>query len=199
MNSSYSSPSLPIVDPLEQLEAWLAEARAAGGPAAEAMTLATADAAGRPSARMVLLKGVDARGVVFFTNTRSRKGRELAANPYAALVLYWQPLGRQVRVEGRVEAVGAPEADAYWATRPLASRLSALASRQSEPVGSRDELEARVAALDPADAARRPAFWSGYRVVPDAVELWQHRDDRLHDRLRFTRTAAGWLEERLQP
>jgi pyridoxamine 5'-phosphate oxidase len=187
------------VDPLAEFRAWFAHATAAGVAVPETTALATADASGRPSARMVLLKGVDERGFVFFTNTGSRKARELAANPYAALVLYWQPLGRQVRVEGRVEPVADEEADAYWATRPLGSRRSAVASRQSKPIGSRAELEARAAAVTPDEAERRPPWWGGYRVVPDAIEFWEHRDDRLHDRIRYTREDAGWRAERLQP
>ena len=162
------------------------------------MTLATASADGAPSARMVLLKGADDRGFAFFTNRESRKGRELAENPRAALVLYWQALGRQVRIEGRVEEVAA---DDYWRTRPVASRLSGSASPQSRPVESRAWLESRVAELRErfGDEPPLPDFWGGYRVVPDAIELWQHRDDRLHDRVLYTRDGPSWRMERLAP
>src|SRR5262245_32068447 len=162
------------------------------------MTLATATPDGRPSARMVLLKGADERGFAFYTNRESRKGRELAANARAALVLYWQELGRQVRVEGRVEVVGGEESAAYWATRPRGSRLSAAGSPQSDVVPSRAWLEERVAEVAGTDPPL-PPHWGGYRVVPDVVELWQHRDDRLHDRVRYTREGDGWRRERLAP
>lgn len=189
-------------DPLRQLEAWLAEARAAGVVLPETMALATARPDGSPSARMVLLKGADARGLVFFTNTGSRKGAELDENPRAALVLYWRELGRQIRVEGRVEPVETREAEEYFATRPRASRLSAWASPQSEPVPSRAELErrfAQAAARFPGDEVPLPPHWGGYRVVPEAVELWEHRENRLHDRVLYTRDGAGWRRERLAP
>jgi len=190
----------PADDPLRRLSRWLDEAHAAGLGPPDTMSLATATADGRPSARMVLLKGLDERGLVFYTNRSSRKGRELAANPLAALVLYWPSLGRQARVEGRVEEVGDEESDAYWATRPLGSRLSAAASPQSEVVESRAWLEARVAEL----AARggeppRPAHWGGYVAVPEVVELWVHEEDRLHDRTRYTRDGDGWRGELLGP
>ena len=188
-------------DPLAQFSRWFEEARATGVRFPETMTLATASPDGRPSARMVLLKGADERGYVFYTNRDSRKGRELAANPHAALVLYWQALGRQVRIEGRVEEVGFDESAAYWATRPLPSRLSAWASPQSEAVGSRAELEASVdeIATDFGDDPPLPPFWGGYRVVPEAIELWEHRDDRLHDRVLYTRDGERWRLERLAP
>ena len=153
--------------------------------------------------RMVLLKSFDERGLVFFTHYTSRKGRELAANPRAALLLHWASLGRQVRVEGGVERVSAEESDAYFESRPLAARAGAVASRQSEVLASRDELDARVAAV--AGPPERPETWGGFRVVPAAWEFWQHRDDRLHDRFRYGRhagpstTADGWLIERLYP
>jgi pyridoxamine 5'-phosphate oxidase len=175
------------------------EAREAGVPVPEAMTLATADANGRPSARMLLLKGVDERGFSFFTGYESRKGRELAENARAALVFYWQPLGRQVRVEGTVHKLAPEESDAYWATRPPRSRAAAAASRQSEVIESREELEAEFERLLPGDEAPRPERWGGYVLEPDAIELWQHRDDRLHDRYRFTRAREGWHAERLAP
>jgi len=165
----------------------------------EAMALATAAPDGRPSVRMVLLKGFDERGFVFFTGYRSRKGRELAENPFAALLFHWQPLGRQVRVEGLVSRVPTEESDAYFRSRPLGSRHSAIASSQSDPVSSRAELEARVAALEGNPDPLRPAEWGGYVLAPDAYEFWQHRDDRLHDRFRYAREAGGWRIERLAP
>jgi pyridoxamine 5'-phosphate oxidase len=189
-------------DPIRQFEAWLAEARAAGLAFPEAMTLATADAAGRPSARMVLLKGVDGRGFAFFTNRESRKAVELAANPHAALVFHWQELHRQVRVEGAVEPVGGDESFAYFRTRPLGSRLAAWASPQSRPLAGRAELEslyeeaaARFAGLEPP----LPPFWGGYRVLAEAVELWQGRENRLHDRVRYELRGGAWARERLAP
>ena len=190
----------PADDPLRRLAAWLGEAHAAGLGPPDRMTLATATADGRPSARMVLLKALDERGLVFYTNRDSRKGRELAGNPRAALVLHWPSLGRQARVEGAVQEVGEEESDAYWATRPLGSRLSAAVSPQSEVIESRAWLEARVAEL----AARgeeptRPARWGGYVVVPEVVELWVHDDDRLHDRIRYAREDDRWRVERLAP
>jgi pyridoxamine 5'-phosphate oxidase len=186
-------------DPLAAFRDWFEEARAAGVEVPEAMTLATADADGRPSARMVLLKGADENGFTFFTGYESRKGRELAENPRAALVFYWRELGRQVRVEGAVRKLPAEESDAYWQTRPARSRAAAAASRQSQPVGSREELEAefeRQLALGPP----RPERWGGYVLEPEAIELWQHREDRLHERVRFTRAReGGWREELLAP
>jgi pyridoxamine 5'-phosphate oxidase len=168
----------------------------------EAMALATATPRGAPSVRFVLLKSADARGFVFFTNAVSPKGEDLAANPRAALTFYWAPLGRQVRVAGRVEAVSPAEADAYWATRPRASRLAALASRQSARLGSRTALEARWRGLRRRYRGRpvpRPPTWTGFRVVPDAIEFWTHRAHRLHDRELFLRTRRGWRRLRLQP
>jgi pyridoxamine 5'-phosphate oxidase len=159
------------------------------------VALATAAPDGQPSVRMVLLKDFGPDGFTFFSNYESRKGRELAANPRAAL-LFHRP-GQQVRVEGRVERVPAAESDAYWATRPAGSRRSAAASRQSEPIADRGELEARVAA-QPAEP-ERPAWWGGYRLVPERFEFWGHRDDRLHDRLVFRRADGAWTTERLQP
>ena len=175
------------------------EARAAGVPVPEAMTLATADGDGKPSARMLLLKGVDERGFSFFTSYESRKGRELEANPRAALVFYWRLLGRQVRVEGTVRKLPPEESDAYWATRPPRSRAAAAASRQSESIESRDELEAEFVRLLPGDEVSRPERWGGYVLEPETIELWQHRDDRLHERTRFTRAREGWLRELLAP
>jgi pyridoxamine 5'-phosphate oxidase len=188
-------------DPLEQLQAWLREAESSS-PQANAMTLATADRTGRPSARQVLLRGVDSRGLVFFTNRTSRKALELSENPRAALVLHWFELGRQVRVEGVVEQVDHAESRAYWRTRPRGSQIAAWASPQSQIVASRSELDAMY------ERAERelgdgdiplPEFWGGYRVVPDTIELWQHRENRLHDRVRYRRANGGWKRERLAP
>jgi pyridoxamine 5'-phosphate oxidase len=150
----------------------------------------------------VLLRGVDGRGLTFFTNRTSRKGRELGENPRAALVLHWWELGRQVRVEGRVEPVSDEESDAYWRSRPRASRIAAWASRQSRPIRDRGELEAAFAEQEARFGdgdVPLPPFWGGYRVVPDVVELWTHADNRLHDRLRYTRVEDGWRRERLAP
>ena len=186
-------------DPLRQFQKWFEDA-ADVVRAREAMAVATATAEAAPSVRMVLLKAADERGLVFFTHYTSRKGRELEANPQAALLFHWDPLGRQVRVEGRVERVSAEESDAYFATRPAGARAGASASRQSEVLSDRGELERRLADLGEAELPR-PQTWGGFRVVPDAWEFWQHRDDRLHDRFRYTRRpgAAAWLIERLYP
>jgi pyridoxamine 5'-phosphate oxidase len=165
----------------------------------EVMPLATADVDGRPSARMLLLKSADERGFTFFSGYESRKGHELTENPRAALVFYWRPLGRQVRVEGTVRRLSAEESNAYWATRPPRSRTAAAASHQSEPIESRDELEAEFQRLLPGDEVPRPDRWGGYLLEPEAIELWQHRDDRLHERLRFTRAREGWVAELLAP
>ena len=189
-------------DPIRQFEAWHEEARAAGILLAEACAVATVSPTGRPSARMVLLKGTDERGFVFATSYTSRKGRDLDASGRAALLFYWQVLGRQVRIEGSVERVGADESDAIFLARPRASRISALASRQSEPLADRATLEARVEQLERELEGReveRPEFWGAYRVVPDEVEVWQHDDDRLHHRFVYRRSGAGWDIEGLQP
>jgi pyridoxamine 5'-phosphate oxidase len=188
-------------DPIAQFNAWLEEARTAGVPHPEAMTLATADASGRPSARMLLLKGADDQGFSFFTGYESRKGRELEENPRAAIVVYWNALGRQVRVEGSVRRLSAEESDAYWDTRPPRSRAAAAASRQSEPIASREELEAEFERLlaEHGEGVARPERWGGYTLDPEVIELWEHRDDRLHDRFRFTRAREGWQKERLSP
>jgi pyridoxamine 5'-phosphate oxidase len=190
-----------VTDPVELFNEWFAAAQAAGVEVPEVMTLATADADGRPSARMLLLKSADERGFTFFTGYESRKGQELAENPRAAVVFYWRPLGRQVRVEGIVRRLSAEESDAYWATRPPRSRAAAAASRQSEPIGSLEELEAeaerRLAEHD--GEVPRPDRWGGYVLEPEAIELWQHRDDRLHERIRYTRAREGWDVERLAP
>ena len=189
-------------EPLEQFRRWFAEAEAADLRAPQAMALATAGPEGVPSVRMVLLKGADADGFVFFTGYGSRKGRELDANPRAALLFYWDPLGRQVRVEGMVERVSADESDAYFATRPRGAQLAAAASRQGRVLANRAELDAAVVELERAHAdaeISRPEHWGGYRLRPEAYEFWQHRENRLHDRLRYRRRPDGWLLERLAP
>jgi pyridoxamine 5'-phosphate oxidase len=189
-------------DPLRQFHRWFEQARAAGAVVPEAMTLATATADGRPSARMVLLKAADNRGFGFFTSYESRKGAELEANPQAALLFHWrQPLGRQVRVEGRAERATREESEAYFRTRPLGSRLAAWASPQSRPLADRAELDRLYAEAKAAhgDDMPLPPHWGGYRVVPDAYEFWQHGADRLHDRVRYERHRDGWRRERLAP
>ena len=189
-------------DPLALVARWFAEAEAAGVAQPDAMTLATATPDGRPSARVVLLKGIDERGVEFFTNYESRKGRELAANPRAAVVMLWKPLHRQVRLEGAVARLPADESDAYFATRGRGSQLGAWASRQSEAIPDREWLEERLRAVDAEypDTVPRPPHWGGYRLVPDVVEFWQGRPNRLHDREAFTRGADGaWHARRLSP
>jgi pyridoxamine 5'-phosphate oxidase len=188
-------------DPLEQFRRWYDEA-AAAVEVPEAMALGTASADGSPSVRMVLLKSFDERGLVFFSHYTSRKGRELEENPRAALLLHWSPLGRQVRVEGSVERVTEGESDAYFATRPRGAQIGALASRQSEPLESRADLEERLRQFEGDlgdDPVSRPATWGGYLVVPDAWEFWQHRDSRLHDRFRYERDGGRWTIDRLFP
>lgn len=188
-------------DPIEQVGRWLAD-RGAGGAGGTVMTLATATPAGRPSARIVLLRGVDARGFVFFTNRESRKGLELAANPQAALVFHWWELGRQIRAEGSVELVAPAESEAYWETRPRPSRIAAWASPQSRPLADRralDELYAQAAESFGDGVVPLPPFWGGYRLRPDTIEFWMHRDDRLHDRVRYSLVDEEWRRERLAP
>ena len=189
-------------DPVVQFGRWFDDARAADLLEPSAMTLATATADGVPSARMVLLRGVDQRGFVFYTNYESRKAAELAANPRAALVFWWGALHRQVRVEGPVQPTSQEESAAYFRTRPPGSRLSAWASPQSRVIPGREVLDQRVAELAaryPDGDVPLPPFWGGYRLVPEVVELWQQRPNRLHDRLRYTRTPGGWRVERLAP
>ena len=189
--------------PIRQFEQWLSDATTAGIAAPEAMTVATATREGIPSARMVLLKSVDERGFVFFTNHDSQKGRELAENPRAALVFHWPTLTRQVRIAGRVLEVSAQASDAYFHSRPRGSQVGALASWQSTVIQDRGFLEARVRQIEEtyADAEiPRPAYWGGFRVIPQSIEFWQGRLSRLHDRLRYYRQPDDtWLVERLSP
>lgn len=190
-------------DPLDQFETWFRDAAEHGDVIeANAMTLATVDAEGRPHARIVLLKDCDARGFRFFTNYESDKGREIAANPRVALTFHWQPLERQVRIEGRAESVDRAESDAYFQGRPLASRLGAWASPQSRVLSSRRELEegfARTSAQFADGRVPLPPNWGGYVVRPETVEFWQGRRSRLHDRFRYRREAGAWTIERLAP
>jgi pyridoxamine 5'-phosphate oxidase len=189
-------------DPLRQFAAWFEEAGQAGVRAPEAVVLATASAAGAPSARMVLLKQFDERGFVIFTNYESRKALELSENPRAALLFYWDPLGRQVRIEGPAHRISSEESAAYVRTRPRGSQLSALASPQSRPIASREALEARVAELTAKYRGQElpvPETWGGFRVAPESFEFWQHREDRLHDRLLYTRRGDEWVLERVAP
>jgi len=184
MHNQYSS------DPLEHLRAW---------PDTDVVALATASADGAPSVRMVLLKEADERGWLFFTSYEGRKGRELAENPRAAILVHMP--GRQIRVEGPVEKIPEAESDAYWTTRPRGSQVAASVSKQSEPVESREELERRFAEFEQASSSDipRPAHWGGYRLVPETYEFWEHRENRLHDRLRYRRDRDGWVAERLSP
>ena len=188
-------------DPIHLFTRWFADAADADLVEPNAMTLATADSQGRPAARMVLLKHFGPDGFDFYSNFESRKGAELTGNPRAALLFWWDKLHRQVRIEGEVTLVGAEEADAYFASRPLGSRLGAWASRQSAVVANRDQLERqeREVAARLGENPPRPEFWGGYRVWPDAIEFWQGRRNRLHDRLRYVRTGQAWHRDRLSP
>jgi pyridoxamine 5'-phosphate oxidase len=192
-----------VRDPIELFREWFDAARAGGVELPEAMALATVDAEGRPSARTVLLKSADERGFVFFTNYESRKGRELAANARAALVFHWaQEPRRQVLVTGTVERISEAESDAYYTTRPVGSRLAAWASRQSRPISGREELERAYAEAEQAhgEDPPRPPFWGGYLLVPETIEFWESRPNRLHERLRYTRGSKGeWEAGQLAP
>ncbi len=189
-------------DPIRRFGRWFATATRKGDPQPEAMALATVNEAGLPSVRFVLLKHFGAGGFVFFTDSRSRKGRELHAIPHAAATFYWHRLGRQVRLEGRIERVEAGVAEAYWQVRPRASQLSASASRQSAKLADRALLVTRrqqLARQYRGRAVPRPSSWTGFRLIPDSVEFWTHRDNRLHHRERFVRTEQGWRIELLSP
>ncbi|MBO9332533.1 pyridoxamine 5'-phosphate oxidase [Achromobacter pulmonis] len=192
--------SQALASPFAQFALWFDEALAAKVPEPNAMTLATVDAHGQPSARIVLVKGFDERGFTFFTNYESRKGLDLQAEPRASLLFFWQPLERQVRIEGVVEKVPAEESDAYYHSRPAGSRIGAWASRQSQPI-TREELEAREQEFREryGDAPPRPPHWGGYRLKPTAFEFWQGRPSRLHDRLRYVADGPAWKIERLSP
>ncbi len=189
-------------DPLEQMNRWLRDAEAAKMKEPTAMVLATASPDGKPSARVVLLKSLDERGLVFYTNYESRKGKELQKNPSACLLFYWDVLLRQVRVEGTVSLVSKEESHEYFRTRPLMSQIGAWASRQSEVLASRNALETEVRRLEETFSGKDvplPPFWGGYRLKPEEFEFWQGRENRLHDRLRYSRRANRWIIERLSP
>ncbi|MBL8215778.1 MAG: pyridoxamine 5'-phosphate oxidase [Bryobacterales bacterium] len=191
-----------LVDPFAQFQHWMREAVIAGLREPNAMSLATATPAGRPSVRTVLLKGVDAQGFVFYTNYDSQKGRELAVNPEAELLFFWTDLERQVRIHGTVHAVSREESEAYFLSRPPAARIGAAASKQSAVLGSRSELEARIAELReqyPEGDVPLPTTWGGYRLVPQSFEFWQGRASRLHDRIFYESTAEAWEISRLSP
>ncbi|KXV30476.1 pyridoxamine 5'-phosphate oxidase [Gluconobacter oxydans] len=207
-SSSKESPmsDIPLIDlkadPFALFAAWVSDAEKSEPNDPNAMAVATATPDGRPSVRMLLLKGVDERGFVFYTNLESRKGRELLANPHVALLFHWKSLRRQIRIEGPVEAVSAAEADAYFASRSRMSRLGAIASDQSRPLDDRSTFEERLKAVDEKygdGPIPRPANWSGFRVLPEAIEFWQDRPYRLHDRAVWTRDGNGWNVTRLYP
>jgi len=207
LRKNYSLGSLDVADvdpnPFRQFDTWFAQAVEAKLPEPNTMTLATVDSRGRPSARIVLIKGVDERGFVFFTNYDSRKGRELADNPHASLLFYWIELERQVRIEGTVVKTSPAESDQYFHSRPLGSRIGAWASEQSQVIENRAVLEAREKQISAqyGEHPPRPPHWGGYRLAPDAIEFWQGRPSRLHDRLLYTRAAEGgeWQIARLSP
>ena len=208
LRQNYTLAGLEVTDvnsnPIEQFNIWFQQALAAEILEPNAMTLATASPDGKPTARIVLLKGVSDRGFVFYTNYRSLKGKQLTANPYAALVFLWDKLERQVRIEGKVEKLTASESDEYFHSRPKASQLGAIASNQSQIISNRQVLENNLATLESqysdADKIPRPAHWGGFRVIPDRIEFWQGRPSRLHDRLLYSLQADGtWQIDRLSP
>ena len=205
MRSDYAKAALDesavARNPFEQFNRWLNEAIAASCPEPTAMSLATVGVNGRPSSRIVLLKGVEAGGFIFYTSYQSRKGEELAANPHAALLFFWVELEREVRIEGPIEQVDAATSDAYFHSRPVLSRISALVSPQSQVVPDRAALEQRFAAAsaEHGESPPRPAHWGGYRLVPESFEFWQGRPGRLHDRIAFARAGSGWNISRLAP
>lgn len=189
-------------DPIQQFANWFEEARKAEVPEANAMSVSTVDAGGRPSSRILLIKDFGPEGFTWFTNYHSRKGYDLGVNPYAALLFFWSPLERQVRIEGAVERISAAESEAYFNSRPVGSRLGAIASNQSEPIADRDALEKQYqqAQQHYGDQPKRPEHWGGYRLIPDNIEFWQGRPSRLHDRIQYLKQADGsWERQRLQP
>ncbi|GBQ16188.1 pyridoxamine 5'-phosphate oxidase [Swaminathania salitolerans] len=203
MTEPTTPPLIPLdADPFALFADWLAEAETHEPNDPNAMALATANAAGRPSVRMILLKGFDERGFVFYTNLESRKGEDLAENPFAALLFHWKSLRRQIRIEGPVEAVTDAEADRYFASRSRNSRIGAIASDQSRPLSDRAEFERRIEAASARYEGRepeRPPNWSGFRVLPDQMEFWQDRPYRMHDRAVWTRQENDWVTTRLYP